>query len=398
MRSRTGKLSIGIIALALLSVLPLGAQAQAGNATSGDSVFSNAMFNVMLAFIVLLLLVIIAMAEMVKAGSAKKRSENQKKNQNERITGLLLLFLLPAAMLNAQTPVAGETSVFIPAPPFDYWGMSPTVFFVMAGIILFELLIATMLFRSGMLLIKPDVQKIKVAKQKQPSLLEKLNDSVAVEQESAIMMDHDYDGIRELDNNLPPWWKYGFYLSIVVSVIYLFHYHVFHTGKLSGEEYSQEMKDGAISIAEYQKSAVNLVDENTVKYLSDPASLNEGSVIYKQNCVACHGESGEGKDGLGPNFTDDYWLHGGSINSVFRSVKYGWTDKGMKSWQQDLKPSEIQLVVSFIKSIRGTNPPNAKEKQGELYIEEGEKVSVDSTKTKPDSVQHSVTIDSVKNK
>ncbi len=383
---RTGKLALISIALVSGAAIPLGAQSQAGNASSGDSLFSNTMFNVMLVFIILLLLVIIAMAEVVKAGSAKKRSENQKKNHNGTISGLLLLFLLPATMLHAQTPGKSEAQVFIPAPPFDYWGMGATAFFMMACIIVFELLIATMLFRSGMLLIRPDVQKIKVAKQKQPSILEKLNDSVAVEQEAAIMMDHDYDGIRELDNNLPPWWKYGFYLSIVVAVIYLFHFHVFYTGKLSGEEYSQEMKEGAIAIAEYQKNALAVVDENTVKYLSDPASLSEGRAIYKQNCVACHGESGEGKDGLGPNFTDDYWLHGGSISSIFRSVKYGWTDKGMKSWQQDLKPSEIQLVVSFLKSIRGTNPPGAKEKDGELYIEEGEKASDDSAKVKTDSL------------
>jgi cytochrome c oxidase cbb3-type subunit III len=217
-------------------------------------------------------------------------------------------------------------------------------------------------------------------------LMKSLTDAVPVEEEAAVMMDHDYDGIRELDNNLPPWWKYGFYLTIVVAIVYLFNFHVLHTGKLSLEEYSQEMKDGDAAVAEYQKTAVDLVDEKTVKLLTDATSLTAGKAIFKQNCVVCHGEFGEGKEGLGPNFTDDYWLHGGSVNDVFRSVKYGWTEKGMKSWQQDLKPSEIQLVVSYVKSLRGTNPPNPKEKQGELYIENGAKPLGDSAASGNDSL------------
>jgi cytochrome c oxidase cbb3-type subunit 3 len=370
--------------IALMATLPLAAQQETSSA--GDSLFSNAVFDIMLSIVVLLLLVIIAMAEMVKAGAARQRdiAKKEKKNSNIPAAGLLLLFFFASVTLHAQD--AAATTALAPAPVFNYWGMGEGIFYLMLTIIFSEMLIAVMLFRSGMLLIRPDVIKTKKIKE-EPSFLEKINQSVAVEQESAIMMDHDYDGIRELDNNLPPWWKYGFYLTIVVSVVYLFHFHVLHTGKLSLEEYSQEMKNGADAIAEYQKSAVDLVDENTVKLLTDAGSLSEGQAIFKQNCVACHGEFGEGKEGLGPNFADDYWLHGGSAHDVFRSVKYGWTDKGMKSWQQDLKPSEIQLVVSFIKSLRGTNPPNAKEKQGELYIEEGEKPTSDSVKAAPDSLQ-----------
>jgi len=393
MKSRPGKFLISIFSF--MAVFPVAAQ-QAGNVKQqGETLFSNPVFNVMLAIIVLLLLVIIGMAEVVKAGAEQNLARAKKKEQkkNTSITGLILIFLLAATTLQATSPGLDEVPA-MNVQPFTYWGMGAQTFFLMLIIILFELLIATMLFRSGMLLIKLDTEK-KAKQRTEPTFLEKLNASVAVEQEESILTGHEYDGIRELDNDLPPWWKYGFYLTIVVAVVYFFHFHVFHTGKLSIEEYNQEMKDGAIAVAEYQKSAVDLVDETTVKLLNDPASISEGKAIYKENCVTCHGEFGEGKEGLGPNFVDDYWLHGGSASDVFRSVKYGWTDKGMKSWQQDLKPSEIQLVVSFLKSLRGTNPPNQREKQGELYIEKGEKSSSDSIKTTNNSLPKQA-IDSIK--
>jgi cytochrome c oxidase cbb3-type subunit 3 len=267
-------------------------------------------------------------------------------------------------------------------------------------VIAIELMIAFVLFKTGMNLLNvPEKNAERKSKTREEGIMESklmksLTDAVPVEEESAILLDHDYDGIRELDNNLPPWWKYGFYTTIVVAVIYLVHFHVLHTGKLSIEEYNQELKEGEQQVAEYKKTAMDIVDETTVTKLTDAASLSEGQTIFKANCTPCHGEFGEGKEGLGPNFTDDYWLHSGSIQSVFKSIKYGWTDKGMKSWQQDLKPNEIQLVASYVKSLRGTNPPNPKEKQGELYVEENEKPISDSTKS--DSVKIPGAVDSLK--
>lgn len=357
-----------------------------------DSIFSNPMFIIMLCVVILLLFVIIGMSEVVKAGAMKQllksRAEKEKSGNTGKIVSAVI-FLLAATSLFAQDPAAPAKPA---EPPFTYWDMGAGVFYVMMSVIVLEVIFIYMLYRMGMALLDRDEMRVKLYGAKkaegllESKLMKSLTDAVPVEEEAAVMMDHDYDGIRELDNNLPPWWKYGFYLTIAVAIIYLFNFHVLHTGKLSIEEYNQEMKDGDAAVAEYQKTAVNLVDEKTVKLLTDPASLAGGKAIFKQNCVACHGEFGEGKEGLGPNFTDDYWLHGGSVNDVFRSVKYGWTDKGMKSWQQDLKPSEIQLVVSYVKSLRGTNPPNPKEKQGELYIEDGAKPLVDSAASGNDSL------------
>jgi cytochrome c oxidase cbb3-type subunit 3 len=209
-----------------------------------------------------------------------------------------------------------------------------------------------------------------------PKLFEKLNASVAIEHETDILLDHNYDGIRELDNNLPPWWKYGFYLTIVYAFAYLIYFHI-AGGPTSHDEYAVEMEQAKIEKDAYMaKNALN-VDENSVK-IADAPGITEGQIIFASNCAPCHGAKGEGV--VGPNLTDDYWLHGGSLPDVFKSVKYGWPAKGMKSWQTDLSPIQIKNVVSYIKMLHGTTPPNAKAPQGDAYVEAGE-----PSKTKSDS-------------
>lgn len=381
MMSRTGKFTIGIFSL--MTALPVAAQQAENVKQQEETLFSNPVFNVMLVMIILLLLVIIGMAEMVKAGAAQniERAKKKKLNPNKTITGILL-FLFAASTLNATSPAIDPATAGTQS--FDYWGMGAPTFYVMFVIILFEVLIAAMLFRSGIALIKTEAANAVKKLRTEPSLLEKLNASVAVEQEESILMGHEYDGIRELDNDLPPWWKYGFYLTIVVAVVYLLHYHVFETGKLSLEEYEQEMKDGAIAVAEYQKNSKDLVDENTVKLLTDDATISEGKAIFNKNCIACHGEAGQGGV-VGPNLTDDYWLYGGSLKDIYSSIKYG-RPKGMKTWKDELGPAKIQAVVSFIKSLHGTNPPEPRAKEGELYIEEGVKPVTDTAKSAGDSL------------
>ncbi len=207
----------------------------------------------------------------------------------------------------------------------------------------------------------------------------KLTDAVPIEKEADIMLDHDYDGIKELDNSLPPWWIYGFYLTIVFAVLYLLNYHVIGSGKLQIAEYEEQLADAEQAKAERLKSAAAQVDENTVTLATAEAELASGKKIYDEKCVVCHGKLGEG--GVGPNMTDDYWIHGGSINDVFKVIKYGVPQKGMISWQTQLKPTEIQEVASYIKTLHGTNPPNPKEPQGDLYQENQETAPADSTVT-----------------
>jgi cytochrome c oxidase cbb3-type subunit 3 len=181
-------------------------------------------------------------------------------------------------------------------------------------------------------------------------------------------LDHDYDGIRELDNALPPWWKYGFYVTIVVAVIYLLRFHMWGTGPSPEQEYATEMEKAQIQIQEYMAKAKDLVDENNVS-LADASGISAGNALYQKTCVACHGQKGEG--GVGPNLTDDYWIHGGSMNDIFKTIKYGFPDKGMQSWQAQFSPKQIQQISSFVKSLHGTNPSNPKAPQGDLYQEGG---------------------------
>ncbi|WP_045464988.1 cbb3-type cytochrome c oxidase N-terminal domain-containing protein [Sporocytophaga myxococcoides] len=197
--------------------------------------------------------------------------------------------------------------------------------------------------------------------------LKKLTDTVPLDQEESILTDHVYDDIRELDNNLPPWWKYMFYATIVFSFAYIYYYHFNENGQLQIEEYTQELAVAEKEKEAYMKLAANSIDETNVK-LADLKGIEKGKGLYQQNCAACHGSLGEG--GVGPNLTDPYWLHGGGVKNVFKSIKYGIPQKGMISWKAQLSPSAIQEVASYIISIQGSNPTNAKSPQGDKY--EGE--------------------------
>jgi len=193
-------------------------------------------------------------------------------------------------------------------------------------------------------------------------------DVVPVEREHEILKDHAFDGIRELDNSLPPWWVNLFILCVIWAGIFMFYYHFGGGGPNQYEYYEREMeqakKKQAIAIA----GQSNAVDESNVIALTDASSLGEGELIYKASCAACHGQAGEG--GVGPNMTDPYWLHGGGIKNIFRVIKYGVPEKGMIAWSAQLKPGDMQKVASYILTMEGTNPPNAKGPQGDVWKEE----------------------------
>jgi cytochrome c oxidase cbb3-type subunit 3 len=185
---------------------------------------------------------------------------------------------------------------------------------------------------------------------------------VPQEKEHEIMFDHQYDGIRELDNSLPPWWVAMFYVTILFAGVYMVYYHVADIGVSSQEAYQMEIKEANAEVKAYLATQANKVDENTVTVLIDEASLSAAKSLYGVHCVACHGALGEG--GVGPNFTDHYWIHGGDIKSIFKTIKYGVPEKGMISWQAQLNPSDMQKLGSYILSLKDTNPPNGKEPQG----------------------------------
>ena len=201
-------------------------------------------------------------------------------------------------------------------------------------------------------------------------------DAVPIDREEEILSHHDFDGIRELDNRLPPWWVNMFILTVIWAVGYMYYYHWGGDGPSSSEEYKTEMEQAKKQRAVALAGMANAVDESNVTVVTDPAALGEGELIFKSTCAACHGQKGEGL--VGPNLTDEYWIHGGGIKNVFKTITYGVPDKGMISWKSQLAPSDIRKVGSYILTLKGTNPPNPKAPQGTIWTEEAA-APVDST-------------------
>ena len=201
--------------------------------------------------------------------------------------------------------------------------------------------------------------------------------------EGEILLHHDYDGIKELDNNLPPWWVYLFYACIIFSVVYLVRFEIMD-GDNQEMELKKEMAQAQIDIAEYKKTAPDLMDENTVTLLTDAADLAAGKAIYTTNCVACHRADGGGQ--IGPNLTDDQWILGGGIKNVFHTLVNGGRDgKGMISWKGTLKPKQMQEVASYVLSLKGSNPKDPKAPEGEIWVDSNAPKTDAATATVTDS-------------
>lgn len=196
----------------------------------------------------------------------------------------------------------------------------------------------------------------------------KLMASKSIDKEEEIVLDHEYDGIRELDNILPPWWVYLFWATIIFAVVYLVRYHVFD-GTNQYQELEQELLLAEKQIAEYRKNNQDLIDADNVQLLTDASDLAAGKAIYVENCVACHKDSGGG--GIGPNLTDDYWILGGGIKNIYNTISEGGRPgKGMIAWKSELKPLEMAQVSSYVISLHGTNPSDGKEPEGELWTDD----------------------------
>lgn len=207
-----------------------------------------------------------------------------------------------------------------------------------------------------------------LAEEESLSSWEKLLSLKPLSAEKDIDLGHEYDGIRELNNPIPPWFNVLFYGTIVFAIVYLLLYHVFESTPLQAQEYKNELLVAEQQKADYVKKMGNLIDESNVTLIDDKSKLTAATEVYTQKCAVCHGEKGEGK--VGPNLTDEYWLHGGDIKSVFKTIKYGVPAKGMVAWGNSLKANEMQELASYILSLQGTNPPGAKEPQGDKMVSE----------------------------
>lgn len=203
-------------------------------------------------------------------------------------------------------------------------------------------------------------------------VLEKLTRQKSLADEKEIELHHDYDGIRELDNVLPPWWLWLFYGTILWGVVYLVNVHVINIWPDTVNEYHEEMAQAKVDVDAYLATLTNTVDENTVTFTDDAGVISAGRELFTTYCVACHGPDGAGSEtSVGPNLTDAYWLHGGGIKNVFKTIKFGVPEKGMIAWKAQLQPAEIRALASYILTLEGSGSATQKAPQGELWQEEG---------------------------
>jgi len=195
-----------------------------------------------------------------------------------------------------------------------------------------------------------------------------MNASVPLEAESTIELDHSFDGIKELDNHLPPWWKGLFYATVVWAVVYMVVYHVSDSYPLMIQEYDEEITSAEQEIRKFKASMPQeAIDESTLSYSADAAILEKGQKVFNNmNCGSCHRPDGGG-NAIGPNLTDEFWIHGGGITNVFKTIKNGAVEKGMPAWGKSLTPQDVRNVAFYIMSLQGTNPANPKAPQGEKF-------------------------------
>jgi cytochrome c oxidase cbb3-type subunit 3 len=174
-----------------------------------------------------------------------------------------------------------------------------------------------------------------------------------------LIADHEYDGIKELDNDLPPWWKWLFYITIAFGIIYMIRMWIFNADDLFQQrEFEAEMAEAASKMP-----AAPAAGEFEIKLLNDAASIASGKEIYGKICQVCHLVDGGGL--VGPNFTDNYWIHGNTIEDWYGVVTNGVLEKGMIAYKDQLSPKQRLEVLSYIATLHGTTPANPKAPEGE---------------------------------
>jgi cytochrome c oxidase cbb3-type subunit 3 len=362
----TKKKSVLITGFIFLSAVPMfAAEAESG--------FSSMMSGPNLALAVIALIQLIAIISV--GGIIKRLTRNtdyfvKLKKLRESLPNKTLTLILGlvglASAAHAQDEAVARTAA--PAFPDFFQDQNTLLLLVLNIVLLLAFLYMTQLLKSTVAMLMPEIEKEPEVREvvETNKVMNVLTDAVPLEREHEVMLDHEYDGIRELDNNLPPWWVWMFYATIAFGFVYIIYYHILPYGLSQEEEYVAEVQQAEEARAAYLAAAKNLVDENNVEMLTAAADLKAGESIFMEKCMQCHAADGGG--GVGPNLTDPYWIHGGSIRDVFMTVKYGVPAKGMISWESQLRPAEMAQVASYVKTLEGTTPAAPKDPQGELWV------------------------------
>jgi len=200
------------------------------------------------------------------------------------------------------------------------------------------------------------------------NLIKSWTKTKAIEEEHEIVLDHNYDGIKELDNTLPPWWVYMFYATIIFAGVYLVRFHILD-GDSQAVEYDKAVAEARLEVDKFQSTSTDLITAENVTLLTSDADLKRGKAVFGLNCASCHVADGGGA--IGPNLTDEYWILGGGIKNVYNTIHNGGRDgKGMIAWNKTLKSDDMAKVASYVISLQGTTPANPKAPQGEKWVQE----------------------------
>ncbi|HEY6572450.1 MAG TPA: cbb3-type cytochrome c oxidase N-terminal domain-containing protein [Candidatus Eisenbacteria bacterium] len=196
------------------------------------------------------------------------------------------------------------------------------------------------------------------------------------------LLDHEVDGIREYDNPMPRWWLYILYATILYAVIYALNI-IPGVGTGPGRIANYETEMAALRTARQASAASTgpVTPEAILAVVADAGALSKGRERFKATCAPCHREDGGGN--IGPNLTDDFWIHGGQPLQILTTVNEGVVAKGMPAWGQVLKPEEITAVVAYVTTLHGTNPANAKAPQGDRAIAGQASAGADSATASP---------------
>ncbi len=268
---------------------------------------------------------------------------NKEHNVGKKILTILIILLptLGFSQLPGDPPEVNET--FFKFNNTHVW-IAISINLILLGVVLYLKSVLVQILEA----IGIENKRYRFFKKREFKFGKRMTNVVPIEKEKDILMDHEYDGIQELDNVLPPWWLWMFYLSIVFAVVFIFHFHIFKTGDLQYEAYHKEVARAEKEVQAYlEANAMNITADDVV-LLTDAESIAQGKKLFSRECVTCHGDKGQG--GTGANLTDDYWIYGNQIGDVFNTISAGGNN-GMQSWSSTYNPKQIQLIASYVLSI-----------------------------------------------